>query len=124
MHKRLCYTIGMKIENYLHPDDSVLFERATVLTLRLAAAIGRTCVVEPKRRPLPDGADGVCYLDRSCVAIKIRNKDRAEDGGKWWARPLPWDSIAQTVAHEVAHLIHPNHGADFRTLEERLRKMI
>jgi hypothetical protein len=111
-------------EDYLHPDDLGLFQRVTALAFRLSRVIGKTCIIEPKRRPLSDAADGLCYYDRACVAIKVRNKDRAGSGGRWWPRPLPWESIALTVAHEVAHLEHPNHGKEFRELEARLRGLI
>lgn len=108
----------------LHPDDEGLYQRAVELANRLAAHIGKTVIVEPKRRPLADGTDGLCYYWKGIISIKFRAKDRVEDGGKWWPNPLTWNRIAVVVAHEVAHLIHHNHGAEFKRLEQELIAMI
>lgn len=105
----------------IHPDDTGLFQRVERLAIRLASNIGQTCTVEPKRRPLADGATGLCYREDHRIAIVLRFKDRADDGGRWWTNPLPWGEIRDTVAHEVAHLIHPNHGPEFKSLEAQLK---
>lgn len=108
----------------LHPDDNELFERAAALGHRLAANIGKTCVIEPKRRPF--GAGGLCYHSErpQRIAILIRQKEPMYAGGAWSHRPLGWSTIANTVAHEVAHLVHRGHGAEFKKLEAELIDMI
>ena len=104
----------------LHPDDAALWARTESLIHFLAASIGETCVAEPKRRPLADGAMGLCYHNEKRVSVMIRCKSRASDGGQWWRTTLDWKCIAETCAHEVAHLRHPNHGPAFRALEAEL----
>ncbi len=113
----------MSMEN-LHPNDESLYRQASELANRLASHIGKTCILEPKRRPLPNGTDGLCYYWKETISIKFRNKDRTEDGGRWWPKPLELDYIAKVVAHEVAHLIHPNHGKEFKQLEQELIRLI
>jgi hypothetical protein len=77
-------------------------------------------MVEPKRRPLPFRAAGLCYSNERRIAIALRYRDEAEHGGGWWSIPLLKDKVLKTVAHEVAHLAHPNHSREFRELTAKL----
>ena len=105
----------------LHPDDAPLWRSVERLAWAIADQEGLPLrAVEPKRRPLADGAMGLCYCHERRIAIRIRCKDRVEDGGKWWKQPDSWDDIVWTVAHELAHLRYPDHGRDFKALESYL----
>ena len=107
----------------LHPDDVALWKIIERLAWAIADQEGLPLrVVEPKRRPLSDGAAGLCYLHERRIAIRVRCKERTEDGGAWGKHPEPWDDIVFTVAHELAHLRHPNHGSDFKRLEGYLHE--
>lgn len=109
----------------IHPNDHALLHHAEVTAYRLAVACGANLVtVEPKRRPLSDGALGVCYCDEGRIGIVLRFKHRVSDGGAWYKRPLPLDMVMRTVAHEVAHLLYPQHGSEFKALELQLRSII
>jgi len=100
----------------LHPDDLALWGRVYNLAWELNAMFGLDLkVVEPKRRP--NGAGGLCYPRERRISILLRHKAYAYDGGKWSKNPEPWKSIARTVAHEMAHLTHENHGKEFKALE-------
>ena len=77
-------------------------------------------VVEPKRRPFADGAEGVCYFREARIGIALRFKERASEGASWWATPIDFDRVRETLGHEVAHLRFPNHGAEFKALEKRV----
>lgn len=111
----------------IHPDDMPTLERARELANRLAASIGQTCTLEPKRRPHPMSALGLCYCAEKRIAITFRYQNPKtgwhldpSQYGKWRRNPLPWAEVAETVAHEVAHLIHANHSPAFRALEREL----
>ena len=110
---------------YLHPDDIELFKRARLVAYSLASICGADLrEVEPKRRPLADGADGLCYVAEHKISIAFRYKHRASEGGCWYKHPIKWLCITQTVAHEIAHLIYPNHSKQFRKLEQYLMGLV
>ena len=108
--------------HYLHPDDVGAYLKAKDLCYRLANYVGKRCVFEAKRRPLEETAYGQCWVDEvpPRITIVFRFKQRKVDGGKWLSRPESYVSVAHTVAHEVAHLVHPNHSKEFRKLEKEL----
>jgi hypothetical protein len=107
----------------LHPDDLPLWRLIERLAWAIADQEGLPLrAIEPKRRPLADGAVGLCYTWENRIAILVRYKDRAGDGGAWWKAPRPWDDVVLTVAHELAHLRHPNHGSEFKQLTDYLHK--
>ena len=105
----------------LHPDDQNTFDKAKKLAYDLARYLKvELKVFEAKRRPGDFyTALGICYHNEKRISIKFRNKQFKADGGKWLDK-IPEKDVFETVAHEVAHLIHPNHGAEFRLLEEEL----
>jgi len=103
----------------LHGKDLDLWLRTNALAWRLAKVFDLPLVcVEPKRRP--NGAGGLCYHDEGRISILLRRKARAYDGGAWSKVPRSWVNVKSTVAHELAHLIHPNHGKDFKALEAEI----
>jgi hypothetical protein len=108
----------------LHPDDEAMFRRATEFGTRLAALIGETTVIEPKRRPLADGAEGVCYCEEKRIGLAFRFKGYADEGGAWARNPIPWSRIRETLAHEVAHLKHPDHSVRHKALTSVLMKAL
>ena len=108
----------------IHPDDSELLQRARALANRLASLIGETCTLEPKARPFPGNAIGLCYCAEKRISIVFRYKNKKSSGGAWWSKSFPWYEVARTVAHEVAHLKCPNHGEDFMKLEKILIESI
>jgi hypothetical protein len=108
------------MSKYLKTEDREFFGRIQSLAHRLATLCELTCMIEPKRRPLADGTMGLCNYEEKRISLKVRSKDRADDGGKWWPRRDGLGDILVTVAHEVAHLIHPNHSMDFKSEEYRM----
>lgn len=105
----------------LHPDDKQTFETAKKVANFLARSEGLWVLVfEPKRRPLDGSAFGLCYTKEARISIAFRWMQRAGDGGNWYPKPLSQKTVMTTVAHEVAHLKHPNHGKQFRELEKKL----
>lgn len=109
----------------MYTDDVEIFKEAKTLAYRLADLIGETLnTFEAKRRPLAGCAWGLCYIEERRISIRFRAKARAVDGGEWWNCPDPRKQILETVAHEVAHLKHPNHSVEFKTLEKQLVEAI
>jgi len=108
----------------LHPDDKEIFGKCVELAHRLAGYLNLTCTIEPKRRPNADGAFGLCYHEEKRISVVLRFKDSQRNGGRWWDTRLSDKDIFETVAHEVAHLVHPNHGANFKKLEAELIQKI
>ena len=101
----------------LHSDDFALWGEVSRITREGARLFDLPLVcVEPKRRP--NGAHGLCYVDEGRIAILLRERMLMSNGGRWAAKPLPFDGIVATIAHELAHLKHANHGAEFRALEK------
>jgi len=112
------------MSKYLHPDDVEVMKEATVVALGLAKKIGEPVMVEPKRRPLADAALGLCNPEQKLISIVLRFRNRSEDGGGWWPKPLSKQEVFLTVAHEVAHLRFANHGPEFRDLERQLKDQV
>jgi hypothetical protein len=105
----------------LHPDDTQTLYRCQALAAHLCALIGvPDAVLEPKRRPLALSAVGLCYVQERRMSVTLRYRQHAEDGGRWWSKPLPWEEVRDTVAHECAHLRYRGHGAEFKALHARL----
>ena len=105
----------------IHQDDLKSFRIACDLAHELAKYCGASIAVfEAKRRPLATGTEGISYCNEKRIAIAFRFKQPQSEGGEWFKNPIPLKMVLETVAHEVAHLIHPNHGKDFWTLEKQL----
>ena len=105
----------------LHPDDHALYLRAKEMAFSLATSVGlKLDRFEPKRRPLFGNATGLCYVKERRISVMIRPKHYADAGGGWHKKPLSWKIIRNVVAHEVAHLKHPNHSKDFKAYEKEL----
>lgn len=105
----------------LHPDDVQNFKIAEQTAYWLAVGTGK-CIktFEPKRRPLAGGALGVCYCNERRISVVFRWRHPAGDGRGWYKKPLSMEEVLKTVAHEVAHLTHPNHSKEFKELEKKL----
>ena len=104
----------------MHPDDFEIFHEARKLAYRLADLIDEKLnTFEAKRRP-STGTLGLCYVDERRISILFRRKS----DGRWWKHPQTRKDVLETVAHEVAHLRHPNHNKEFRKLEKQLIEAI
>lgn len=66
-------------------------------------------------RPKPSctGIEGRCFYKEGVVTITIRKKKN----GQWNDKPLGTDRILSILAHELAHLKHPDHSNWFRYFE-------
>lgn len=85
----------------IHPDDEKLFG----ILQQFAAIAAETgnyslAIVEPKRRPHPGGALGLCYQSENRICFAIRFKE----GPNWWRNRLSIYDILDTILHEVCHL--------------------
>lgn len=113
----------MKIDKLerLHVDDLQLFEQAAKLAFHIAESEGLVLnVVIPKYRLDRGSAVGLCDTETATISLMIRHKKLKADGGAWHENPLQWLDISHTVAHEIAHLKHPNHSKEFREYENYL----
>jgi len=106
---------------YLYSDDKGMFDKVVELANRLIKLLDSSysCTIEPKRRPTPGNAIGLCYQGNR-IAILIRYKDSVRNGSTWHSERLSDKTIFETVAHEIAHLKHFNHGSEFKKLEQEL----
>jgi len=105
----------------LHHDDTELFRRVEEFAHCMAEQHQLPlAVVEPKRRP--NGAFGLCYHEEGRISILIRERAFAYDGGDWAPQPLPWSTIRDTVCHELAHLVYPDHGPQWANLYARIKE--
>ena len=109
----------------IHSADIEFYNQCKEYAFKLSDSIqGGLKDFEPKRRPSPGGAEGLCYTDEKRISIVFRFKNAHYDGGKWFNKPLRRYEVLETVAHEVAHLIHNNHGPAFKRLEKELITVI
>ena len=103
-------------KGYLHKKDKEDFELVCKMAYRIANAFNLDLkVFEPKRRPHPYGAWGLCYVAEKRIGVVFRHKEK----GKWLDK-LSIEKVIETTCHELAHLRHPNHGKDFKELEQIL----
>jgi hypothetical protein len=90
----------------MHPEDVGTMRQAQKLARELADEFGFDLKeVEHKRRPNPNGTEGLAYQNEGRISIVARFRD----GDKWWRKPNDPKSVLQTVIHEVAHL-HKKDG--------------
>lgn len=102
----------------LHPDDILKFNEVVIAMKEVAKDYNLPLrSVTGLKMPLRGMADrmGECTHDGH-----IRIVFRCTINGEWCDRPLDPDSIWQTAAHELAHLIHFNHSVEFFNLCEEL----
>lgn len=106
----------------IYPDDIGTFKAMMKIAVTLSNRhkLGMK-EFEPKRRPSPDGALGICYCDERRVSVVFRFKANKCDGGIWWPKPLSKDDVRDTVAHELAHLRYNSHCILFKAFDEQLR---
>ncbi|WP_416907854.1 MAG: M48 family metallopeptidase [Polymorphobacter sp.] len=95
--------VGDRVKRWLMPEARARLEPETV---RLAAAVGRTGVAV--RLGDPKGRWGSC------------NKASGRINYSWRLVMAPPEVLRSVVAHEVAHLVHADHGRDFWALVGRL----
>jgi hypothetical protein len=107
----------------LHTDDTEYFERIRRLAFSAARAHGLALAVcEPKRRP--NGAYGLCYVRERRIAVLVREKRYADEGGAWFTRRFDHATVLDTVAHELAHLTYANHSAQHKALTAAILRTI
>ena len=106
-----------------HADDiRFIVDRAFPFAVAGAKRFGLQLLeVEAKKRPSPCAAMGICYYNDRKISIVFRYRNAKRDGWKWWRSRLPEHEIFETIAHELAHLRHPNHGKDFKALESEIK---
>ena len=95
----------MKIKKHLHPDDVALWHFVEKVVYRLAHDY---CLklggVRPVKRRKTASIHGFCSK-KGVVSIAVRTFRK----GRWERKPELAYQIADTIAHEVAHLRHNNH---------------
>lgn len=104
-----------------HQDDHALYVLCEIAACKVADDYKLDLKgFEHKRRPSPDGAIGLCDLRTNVISIVFRFRALQMDGGKWWKKRLSLRMILETIAHELAHLRHDNHGTEFKEFEREL----
>jgi hypothetical protein len=111
----------------IHPDDIVMFTLIHEAAWRVARAYNL-----PLKEILGDenpdltnnpatgqGCFGYCTADG-----RIRVALRGKEHGQWTAAPRLEDDIWRTVAHELAHLKHFNHGPAFQEFHAELMQAL
>lgn len=90
---------------HLHPDDHELFYAVKSITREYALVFDlKLKSVKPMKLRNAEGVVGTCSKDG-----QIRIRLRASTDGKWdKKRDLPYQ-IVDTIAHELAHLLHQKH---------------
>jgi len=107
----------------LNPDDLGLFLKAAKLAFEVAEAEKVMLkLVQPKFRLDGCSCLGHCDFNKKEITILIRNRNLKCDGHQWFKTPLKWKDINDTVLHEVAHLMYPDHSKQFRNYETYLIK--
>ena len=91
-------------------NEEELLERLRRDAATLAAAFDLRCAGIGKTRR-DARIYGCCDLEGH---IRIRLRSRVSGGF------LRYSSLLATLCHELAHLVHFNHGKEFRALNERL----
>jgi hypothetical protein len=103
--------------NNVHTEDMILFTE-------IAAAM--RSVAREYRLPLlsvthhPDPEKGIDRLGDCDARGNIRLILRFKENGKW-SEPRREEDAWGTAAHELAHLRHFNHGAEFLAFEQEMR---
>ena len=106
----------------LHPDDRALFQLMHMLAFAAAAHFNLPLrEFEPKRRPSPGGAYGLCNLTSGTVSILFRCKHSAREGGAWFRSPSTKREVVETVAHELAHFRDAGHGVEHKAFTTEIR---
>jgi hypothetical protein len=104
-----------------HREDAAFLAELTEVAFEVAGRFGLPlCVVEHKRRPHPGGASGLCYCRKGRVSLALRWRESSE----WWPHPRDPGDVWCTLAHELAHLKEPNHGAAFKEWAARCRDAV
>jgi hypothetical protein len=104
-----------------HPDDAAFLEELTEVGFEVARQLGLALrCVEHKRRPHPGGRAGLCYYWEGRVSLTLRYRS----GSTWWDRPRSRYDAWRVLAHELAHLKDPGHGAGFKRWEDRCRAAV
>jgi hypothetical protein len=101
----------------LHPDDVLLFEEVAAAGRRVAKAYGLP-LKEIVPHPDPEYATahrGYCEVNGT-IAIAMRGKEN----GAWALDPRLPEDVWETLAHELAHLRHFDHGKAFQDFEDEL----
>lgn len=100
----------------LHPDDVLLYNEVVTAAKRVAKEYNLPLKgIEPIADPKPENASGYCWRD-GMIRVGLRIKV----DGVWAEEPLPALDVWDTMAHELAHLKHFNHGTAFQEFEEEM----
>lgn len=75
----------------------------------------RPCVIRPISNPR-DQRHGYCQLDDDPPTLWIRVHQLGRPG-----KPLARRTILDTLAHELAHLVVPDHSREFKSWKRQLK---
>lgn len=103
----------------LHPDDIEYFEELKILTFLVANHFGLNLKsVEPSSKPHPRFLGWCSHTGNIKLAIRARTTK-----GVWHQRYSD-ETIVHTIAHELAHLKHFDHGKDHDELTKKIKNFI
>ncbi len=106
------------ITDRLHPDDVLFFSEISLIMRDVAARYELPLkTVSPFPMPTKSMADRLGECD---AGGNIRLVMRATVNGRWAAGPRTPHDVWRTAAHELAHLRHMNHGAQFQEFEQEM----
>ena len=110
----------------LHPDDTALWKQCEAYAWNVAKLCDiPLLVVEPKRRPMLGGAEGLCYRGELRVSVVIRFGRKQNHCMRWHSKPLPAERIQETIRHELAHILANGcHGPEFKAELERIETAV
>jgi hypothetical protein len=106
----------------LHPDDVLLFTEMVGIARRVAKSyelkLGNVIATPDPR--YSKAALGTCSYSGT-IALTMRGM---HEDGSWDETPRGREEVLDTIAHELAHLAHMNHGTAFQEFEEEMQEAV
>lgn len=123
---------------HLHPDDTIRYMQVLLIAREAVRELG---LPDPDITPEPfpswaheQGRFGCCWSDHGGSQLGRENPTtkrgrihivlRFQNEKGEWLGPLPAHEVFDTLAHELAHLRHNNHGKRFWDYKEECQRVV